>query len=97
MVVLINDTFDNNFGVKNDFTKYLKESCWYCSEKYFSFKYFPKYAFCLEDFIKFGRQLLVTVSINGLRNVKLRVVSSVLNNISPSNIIPTLHFPVQFH
>ena len=45
IVVFISDTFDNNFGVKNDSTKYLKESCWYCSEKYFSFKYVPKYAF----------------------------------------------------
>ena len=45
IVVLISDTFDNNSQVKNDFTKYLKGSGWYCSEKYFSFKYFPKYAF----------------------------------------------------
>ena len=30
IVVWIYDTFDNNFEIKNDFTKYLKESCWLC-------------------------------------------------------------------
>ena len=25
------DTFDNNIGLKNNFTKELKESCWKCS------------------------------------------------------------------
>ena len=40
-------------------------SCWYCSEKYFSFKYFSKYQICffLEDFIIFVRLLLAAVSI----------------------------------
>ena len=28
IVVWILDTSDNNFGIKNHFTKYLKESCW---------------------------------------------------------------------
>ena len=28
IVVWIFDTFDNNFGIKDDFIKYLKESCW---------------------------------------------------------------------
>ena len=28
IVVWINDTFDYTFGMKNDFTKYLKENCW---------------------------------------------------------------------
>ena len=41
VVVWFYDTFDINLGVKNGFTKYLKESCWFYSEKYFSFKYFP--------------------------------------------------------
>ena len=27
-VVWIHDTFDNNFGIENDFDKYLKGSCW---------------------------------------------------------------------
>ena len=27
IVVWIYDTFDNNFGIDNDFTKYLNESC----------------------------------------------------------------------
>ena len=26
------DTFENNFEIQNDFTKYLKESCWHYSE-----------------------------------------------------------------
>ena len=28
IVVWIDDTFDHNFSIENDFTKYLKESCW---------------------------------------------------------------------
>ena len=28
IVVWICDTFENNFGIDNDFTKYLRESCW---------------------------------------------------------------------
>ena len=28
IAVWINDTFDNNLEVKNDFTIYLKEICW---------------------------------------------------------------------
>ena len=27
IVVWIYDTFDNNFGIENDFAKYLKENC----------------------------------------------------------------------
>ena len=45
IVVWIFNTFDKNFGIKNDFTKYLKESCWLCSDPHFSFKYFSKNAF----------------------------------------------------
>ena len=32
IVVWIYDTFDNNFGIQNDFTKDLMESCWHYSE-----------------------------------------------------------------
>ena len=28
IVVWIYGSFDNNFGIKEDFEKYLKESCW---------------------------------------------------------------------
>ena len=80
-VVLICDTFDNNFGFKNDFAKYLKESCWYCSEKYF-----PKYAFAWKFFIKFVRLILAAVSINGLMtNHKVWLI-----DISWSMIIPVV-------
>ena len=29
--VCIYHSFDNNFGIDDDFTEYLKESCWYRS------------------------------------------------------------------
>ena len=32
IVVGIYDTFDDNFGTENGFTKYLKESCRLCSD-----------------------------------------------------------------
>ena len=34
------DTFQNNFGIDHQFTKYLKESLGLDFEQYFSFKYF---------------------------------------------------------
>ena len=37
--------FGNNFRINNDFTKYLKESCWKCSDEDFSNTYFPNFAF----------------------------------------------------
>ena len=45
IVVWIYDAFDDIFEIEDDFTKYLKESCWYYSDEHFSFKYFPKQAF----------------------------------------------------
>ena len=42
-VVWIYDSFDYNFGIKKYFSKYLKENCCYCSDEYFSFKYFFNY------------------------------------------------------
>ena len=36
------DTFQNNFGIDHEFTKYLKESCGLDFNKHFSFKYFLK-------------------------------------------------------
>ena len=38
IVVWIYGSFDNNFGLKKDFTKYLKESCWLSSKQHFSLK-----------------------------------------------------------
>ena len=36
IVVWIYYTFENNFGIDNDFTKYLRESCWFCRCNIFS-------------------------------------------------------------
>ena len=38
IVVWIFDTFDNNFENENNCTKYLKESCRWCSDQDFSIK-----------------------------------------------------------
>ena len=43
--VWIFDTFYIYLEIKNDFDKWLKESCWKCFVKHFSFKYFPNFAF----------------------------------------------------
>ena len=45
VVVWIFDTYGKSLEIKNYFTKYLKESCTYRSDKYFSSEYFPKYAY----------------------------------------------------
>ena len=45
MFVWIYNTYDSNFGIENDFTNYLKETCWYYLDKCFSFNFFLKYAF----------------------------------------------------
>ena len=44
IVVWFEDTLDHNFWIENEFTKYLKESCWKCSNPDFSFKYVANYA-----------------------------------------------------
>ena len=48
IVVWTNDTFENNFGIKLDLTKFLKEIFKLSSDEHFSFKYFTKYAFVKE-------------------------------------------------
>ena len=45
IVVWIYDTFDDNFGNKNDKTKYLKESCRKSSDEYFSHISYNNYAY----------------------------------------------------
>ena len=45
IVVWILDTFQNNFGIGNGFTKCLLEKSWLCFFQHFSFKYFPIYAY----------------------------------------------------
>ena len=42
LVVWIYDTFEDIFGNKHNFTKYLKESCGLGSEQHFCCKYFLK-------------------------------------------------------
>ena len=39
------NTFDNNFGFKNDLTKDLNENCWFCSEEDLSDKYLTNFDF----------------------------------------------------
>ena len=58
--------FDNNFGIENYFTKYLRKSCWLCSYCHFSIRCVSIYAFAWCDFIKIVRLLLAAVSMNGL-------------------------------
>ena len=43
-VVCYSHTFENNFGMKQKFTKYLKESCCLASDLDLSFKYSPQNA-----------------------------------------------------
>ena len=45
-------SFENNLGIKQKFTKYLKESFCLTSGQHFSFKYFPKNAFVRNIFSK---------------------------------------------
>ena len=51
--------------MKNDFTKYLKESYWYYSDLHFSIKYFPNHAFACNISSKLsGCFSLLSVLIN---------------------------------
>ena len=43
-VVWIYRIFENNFGIKHDFHKKLKESCWFRFFEHFSLKYISEYA-----------------------------------------------------
>ena len=64
-VVRIHNTFDKNLEIKNKFTKYLKESCWWCSDQHFH-QFLSQQCFHLRDFIKIVRLLLAAESFNGL-------------------------------
>ena len=44
-IVCYSHTFEINLGMKQNFTKYLMESCCLASDFNFSFNYFPKNAF----------------------------------------------------
>ena len=52
IIICYSDTFQNNLGIKQKFTKYLKESCWLTSLLQFSFNYFSKNAFVRKIFPK---------------------------------------------
>ena len=43
-------TFENNLGMKRNFTKYFKEICCLSSDQHFSFRSFQKNAFVREIF-----------------------------------------------
>ena len=85
IVVWSYDTFDLNFGIEINQTKYLKGSCWQWFDKHFFFKYFPKYGlwFYLKDLSTFVRLLPAAVSINGL----VIVSSSISVGMCPTQIV----------
>ena len=51
-VVCILATFSDNSGIRDGFTKYLKESCLYCSESHCSFEYLSNFAFVCNILLK---------------------------------------------
>ena len=55
MYVWMHDNFEDNFVIKRDFTKYLKESCSFSCDTHFPFKYF------LED--NFFRKILANLYV----------------------------------
>ena len=49
-IVCYSHNFENKFGIKHNFTKYLKESCCLASNEHFSFKYFQENVFLSKIF-----------------------------------------------
>ena len=43
-IVCYSNTFENNLGIKQKLSKYLRESCCLTSDQHFSFKCFPENA-----------------------------------------------------
>ena len=41
-VIKTSTTFENNFDIKHEITKYLKECCWFSSDQHFLFIFFLK-------------------------------------------------------
>ena len=74
IIVCYSDTFQNNLGIKQKFTKHLKESCWLTSLLHLSLNYFAKNAFVRKIFPKIVRSVLATLSVNGLRRLALSVL-----------------------
>ena len=60
-------TFENDLGMKRNFTKYLKEICCLSSDQHFSLKCFQKNCFCKGNISKIVRPLLAALSVNGLK------------------------------
>ena len=67
-IVCYAHTFGNNFEIKRNITKYLKESCYVVSDKHFSFIYFPKDAIVRKNICKIIRPFWAALSVNGLIN-----------------------------
>ena len=51
-IIWIYRTFENNFGIKHTFQKYLRESWWLVTDWHFPFKYFLEKAFVRELSVK---------------------------------------------
>ena len=67
IVVRIYANFYKNFGIKNDFTKYLKERCGKCSDEHSYLKHVYEICFFLCNITKDSRlHHAATVRINGL-------------------------------
>ena len=66
IIVCYSNTFENNLGIKQKFTKYLKESCCMASDQHFSFKFFPQNALVCKIFPKSSGLFLAVLSVNEL-------------------------------
>ena len=74
IIVCYFHTYENNLGIKQKFTKYLKENCCLASDQHFSFKYFPKNASVWKVLSKIVRPVLATLSVNGLKPHPVRIL-----------------------
>ena len=77
LVVWTCQTFENNFGMKYKFAKYLKETCRYKSDEQFSYKYFLNIAFIKEIFPKLSGGL-AAAGMNVLWQAGCRVLARIL-------------------
>ena len=75
MDIWIFGSFYNNSKIKNDFTKYVKESSCLCFVK--CLQIYLKLCLSLKNSIKIARLFLATVSINRLAHSSLETLTSV--------------------
>ena len=64
-VVCTCHTFNNNFGMKHKFEKYLKEGCSKSSDEQFASDIFEIYCFCYNQN---SQAVLVVTGINGINH-----------------------------